>query len=135
MTNRSMTLLSIEGKERIVYECRRSRRTNSLSDSSRSQRVCRSSGPVCMPFKCISRIFVHQPAAGDPVHVEWIRTHSFHDPSQKDEFRFRTVPKWVMRDIFSQFQMGIEPERILSNIRGDDTGTLRRSGEHVRHPT
>lgn len=84
--------------------------------------------------KCISRIYVRQEVVGESVQVEWIRTHSFHDPSQQNEVRFRSVPKWVMRDIWCQYQMGIDADRILANLHGDETGTLRRSGEQVRRP-
>lgn len=116
---------------REVFECRRSRnRQSDRTSSSKGIRI-RHRNSVSMNKKCISRMFVYEPVLGGSVRVEWIQTHLYHDPSDGKELSFRSLPQWLQRNLFSQFQAGISEEQIIKNCRSDFVQNLTNESGDV----
>ena len=86
--------------------------------------------PLAMDRKCISRIYAQTQANGSYT-IEWIRTHSFHNPEDESELVFRSLPKFVQFDIFNQHLLGVSVSHILRNMRNSMATLSQRINDEV----
>lgn len=71
----------------------------------------------------MSRIFASR--------IEWIRTHTFHNPEDECELVFRSLPNFVKCDIFNQYMLGGSASKIIHNIQGNMAGLSQRVNNQV----
>ena len=117
---------------RKIYECHRSYTPRSQNLSCSSQAKISMQAPKAMDMKCISRIFAHI-REDETVDVEWIKTHTFHDPHEDDELAFRSVPNHMKLSIFSQYKLGVPIEQIVLNTRSDFASIGQRESYQVMY--
>lgn len=113
---------------RSVYECRRSSSRKAVSGSDATGSRVQGALRVSMDKKCLSRVFIQEEANGE-VSAKWIHTHTFHGVTDECEFVFKSLSTATQKDIFAQYQMGVEPSKIIENLRCGTSDFRSREGD------
>lgn len=115
-----------------ILECRRSCSYRSRHNDCSQAKVC-GRPPLTMDRKCLSRIFISHLTNGS-ISFEWIRTHTFHNPDDEHEMVFKSLPRFIQRDIFNQYTLGVTVTMIMKNIQTNIISLRNRSNTQVyRH--